>query len=117
MKKSEFAFNAFSEVIPERALDWETDEAGRVVIRVPKFRNRFAVRYLLPRLKHPWVRVHLDDRGSLVWKACDGKTRVMEIAHQLNARFGDAAEPALERTMRFIHILNQQKFIRIRQQP
>ncbi len=52
---------------PVRTLDWQTAESDRVILLVPKFKNSFLVRWILPRLKSSHFKVKLDAYGSCVW--------------------------------------------------
>lgn len=55
--------------------------------------------------------IHLDEHGSFVWLAIDGKKSVGDIAQELHARFGEAAEPLHERLSKYICILESYGFI------
>lgn len=56
-------------------------------------------------------KLHLDDYGSAVWKLCDGKTTVREIADVLSEQFGDAVDPLYPRLAEFLRILERNEFI------
>jgi hypothetical protein len=101
----------FLNLIPSRNLKWEHSDNGRIVLMVPKFRNRVAVKYLLPLLSKPNIRVHLDAFGSFVWQCCDGIQPIKIISEQLRKKFGETAEPADERTGQFIRLLNKEHFL------
>ncbi len=101
----------FSDLIPVKTIRWEKTEENQVVLLVPKFRSRFAVKYILPRLKKPDMRIKLDAFGSHVWMNCDGNQSVKNIADSLRAAYGSSAEPADQRTAQFIRTLSREKFI------
>lgn len=101
MKKKAEPVNVF-ELCPRQLVGWEPGENELVVVLVPKFRNRFAVKWVMPRLSKPYVRVKLDKLGSYTWKQCDGKTTVAEIADRMKNEFGEAAEPVDERVPAFV---------------
>lgn len=86
-------------------------DGDKVVILRPKFENRWLGRWLLSRMKNPYYRVRLDTYGSCVWKNCDGKTTVGEIAENLKERFGDSIEPVYQRLAFFLNQLWRGKFI------
>ena len=100
-KNSAEPANVF-ELCPRQLVGWEPGENDRVVVLVPKFRNRFAVKWVMPRLSKPYVRVKLDQLGSFTWKQCDGKTTVAEIADRMKKEFGETAEPVDERVPAFV---------------
>ncbi len=92
---------------PQRAVAWEEGENGRVIILVPKFRNRFLVQWLLPLLRSQYFRVKLDDLGSAIWRQCDGTTTVAAMGDSLLRQFGEQAEPVYERIGTFIRRLEK----------
>ncbi len=88
---------------PARRFGHETRD-GRVVVMVPKFRGR-ALAWLRPLLAAPDFRVRLDDEGSFVWGACDGRSTVLEIADRLHGRLGGDPHEVRERVARFVQRL------------
>jgi hypothetical protein len=78
---------AFAAAIPLRQHDFEEHPDGLVTVLVPKFTGRFASRFVIPLLKQPCIRMHLDAVGSAVWLACDGRTNVAELTTLVGARF------------------------------
>ena len=99
------------ELTPVQRVPWETGESGTVVVMVPKFRNPVLVRWLVPHLKFPNVRVKLDAPGSLVWKLCYGKTTVDEMADRMTAEFGDTETSAQERIRKFLLTLEKSDLV------
>ncbi len=97
---------------PQRLLDWEENADGKVVVLKPKFQNPVLQRYVLPRLRNPTYRIHLDEIGSFVWKRCDGGHTVGQILDEMRKEFGEQVEPALERLSLFLSQLFRGKFIR-----
>lgn len=71
--------------------------------------ERFSIRYL----KQPSVRkIKLDTFGSFVIKQTLANKTVEEISQCLSEQFGEEAEPALPRLMKFLEILESQEWIR-----
>ena len=95
------------ELTPLRNAKWETTEEGKVVVLVPKFKNPFLVKLVLPYLAKPFFRIKLDDIGSLIWKQCDGATSLSTIAESLKEKFGDAVEPVDDRINKFLNHLER----------
>lgn len=92
------------------AYTWDKDKKGNVVVHVVNkgFYNWIAQKFFKrPRVSH----ITLDHYGSFVWQQMDGKRDVYEIAQIVKKQFGTEAEPLLERLVRFIQILYQNKFI------
>jgi hypothetical protein len=98
---------------PVRSVPWESAGDGNVVLRAPKFRARLMVRFLVPRLKRPDVAVHLDETGSAVWRACDGKTTVLEVAGTVYAQLGGDRDALDARVAEFIRRLDREGLMRL----
>ena len=82
---------------------WDADKKGIVTVHVVNkgFYNWIAQKiFKKPRISH----IALDKYGSFVWQQMDGKRNVSE-------RFGKDAEPVVERLVKYIQILYQNKFI------
>lgn len=79
-----------------------TDNDGIVTIHIPKFKNKFLVKYLVPRLKKPEIKLKLDAFGSQVFREMDGEKRVSDIVNSLREVFGEKVEPAEDRLSKFI---------------
>ena len=100
------------DLIPERMRDYETQETGLISIIQPKFQNKFFMKYLAPRLKKPFFKVHLDEFGSKVWELCDGTKSIEQIGQILYKNYGEQVEPVYERLGTFFQYLYRLKFIR-----
>jgi len=101
------------ELKPLRNAKWEIAETGLAVILIPKFRNEFLVRYLLPFFAKKNFRVKLDAFGSFLWKHCDGLTNIQTIGERMKQEFGVAADPVYERLGRFLRKLEREGFVSI----
>jgi hypothetical protein len=99
------------ELRPARSARWEKGPDGRVTLRVPKFRNPLAVRWLVPLLARPDITVRLDDEGTFVWDRCDGGTTVLAIAEQLQRTVGGDADALVDRVTRFVARLARAEFV------
>lgn len=99
------------ELTPTRNVQWESDENQLVVLLIPKFKNRFTVKYFEPLLAKKHFRLKLDTFGSFVWNQADGNATVMAIGDKMKTHFGDSVEPVYERVGKFIHMLQREKFI------
>lgn len=113
MKKKDKKTVNLLELTPTQRVGWETSDNGTVVVLVPKFRNELVVKWLVPYLRVPNVRVKLDAMGSFVWKQCDGRTTVAEIADRMNAEFGDSASAAHERIRSFLLTLEKSDLVNL----
>ena len=89
---------------------WDADKKGIVTVHVVNkgFYNWLAQKlFKKPRVSH----IALDEYGSFVWQQMDGKRHVCEISKLVEEKFGDEAEPIVERLVKYIQILYQNKFI------
>ena len=107
LKKEETQAVNLWELKPLRIAKWETTEEGKVVVLVPKFKNPFLAKWILPFLAKPFFRIKLDDIGSLIWQQCDGATPISTIAETLRAKFGEAVDPVDERINKFLNHLER----------
>ncbi len=85
---------------PRRLLEWR-EEDGRCVLLRPRFGTSRPGRWLAGLSGDPYYRIRLDEVGTLIWKACDGRNSLAGIAGAMRAAFGDRVEPADERLARF----------------
>jgi hypothetical protein len=76
----------FDELVPLPQHHAEDEPDGRVTVLVPRFSGRWARRWVLPLFARQEVPLRLDELGSFVWRQCDGRTPVGEIATRLHAR-------------------------------
>ncbi len=97
---------------PRRLLEWR-EEDGRCVLLRPRFGTSRPGRWLAGLAGDPHYRIRLDEVGTLVWKACDGRTSLAEIARAMRAAFGDRAEPAEERLARFVRRMLKGRMIAV----
>jgi hypothetical protein len=62
-------------------------------------------------LAKPNIRVNLDERGSFVWRRCDGNTSVESIGEQMSRAFSEPLESSCDRIEKFIGQLGRNKFL------
>lgn len=109
-KKIDSSIN-YLELTPKRIYDHEMEDSGKISVLVPKFKNKFLVNFLMPRLKSPYIKAKLDDFGSLTWTEMDGTKNVQAISQSLTNKFGDKVQPVNERLTKFLTQLYQYNFI------
>ena len=101
----------FLDLTPYHVYNANIDEKGIVTILVPKFTNKFAVKFILPRLKSSHFNIKLDELGSQTWKMVDGKTNVAGLAEKLINIFGEKIQPVYERLTKFLTIMYLEGYI------
>ena len=98
---------------PMRIRHWESRDDQLITVLVPKFQNRWLVRWLMPRLAKPDFRVRLDALGSYIWQRCDGSLTVREIAESVSEEFQKETDPDFRRMALFVHRLACQELIQL----
>lgn len=99
------------ELKPRRNLEWESREGDLVTLVVPKFKNRWILRWFVPLLAKPNIRVKLDKFGSYLWRRCDGEATVKEIGEGMAAEFGEPLDSLYDRIGKFIQKLARDNFL------
>lgn len=89
---------------------WNQDETGRVTIQVV---NKGIFHTLAQKLlgKPAISYVHLDELGSFLWLLMDGTESLGKMAEQVEARFGEEAQPLYPRLVKYVQILESYGFI------
>lgn len=113
MFKKKENFNLL-ELHPFKNSNYEEND-GIIELLIPKFTNKFLVKYLVPKIKRKDFKVKLDDVGSAVWNLIDGNNSVAEIAVKLKAKFGpDFIQPE-ERVSKFLLELHKGNVINFKE--
>ncbi len=106
-----FPDDSFLAAIPVQALASEPGEQGNLILLRPKILSpRWG--WLLRMMKKPTYRVKLDDRGTAVWRACDGDRTVAGVIEVVAATFPEEADTTL-RTALFLRELVRGGFLRL----
>ena len=101
-----------NEIVPIRNVKWEKEENEKITLLKPKFTGEFSKKYIVPRMKYPYYKIHLDEVGTAVWNSIDGKRTAVEIGEKLQKDLGEKIEPVFERLGLFLATLKQNKFIK-----
>ncbi len=96
---------------PKRLLEWQEDDRGQVVILRPKLGKSRLARWCSSRFENPYYRIRLDKVGTLVWKSCDGNTKLSSILQSMRKHFGTDVEPAEDRLWRFLSTMRRSRLI------
>lgn len=98
-------------IVPRPLVSYEVKEDGKVTLLKPKFSSGFFKKYILPRMKRPFYKIHLDEIGSTVWMKIDGKKSAASIADELYEEFKEKIEPRYERLWVFLVSMKRGKLI------
>lgn len=105
----------FLQFVPIPEVQYELDENNETItLLIPKFRNKFVVKYLLPNKLNKPIPSTLDKFGSYVYKNLDGKRTIYEICELLKNKYGEEVEPVYERVSKFLGILYHHKLIKFK---
>ena len=99
------------ELKPQRNLQWEAREGDLVTLLIPKFKNKYLVKWFAPMLAKPNFKVKLDKFGSYVWSKCDGTMNVEQIGVAMAHQFGEPLESVYERIGKFLAKLARDKIV------
>ena len=111
MRVSESSEN-YLEKVPVRPenIAWKQDENGLVTLEIKNkgIANRIAQKLLKkPKISY----IHLDENGSFVWQIMDGEKNIVELGKEVEAKFGEKANPLYERLAKFFQILDSYGFV------
>lgn len=101
----------FMDYVPRRNKNyaWDADKKGKVTVHI-RWRGPYhkiaTVLFHKPAESH----IDLDEIGSFVWQAMDGKRTVYELSQELQEQFPDMEKP-VERLAQFLKILHNNQFI------
>ena len=112
MKKKNITEKNYLEKIPKRTsgIEWSKDENGLVVLHIE---NKGAFNKIAQKLfKKPKISyVHLDETGSFIWPLIDGEKNLIELGKEVEANFGEKANPLYERIAKYFQILDSYHFV------
>ena len=103
------------DVIPVRneTIVTEKNAEGLCVLGLPRFKNKWMQKHLIPKSISPYVRVTLEEHGTAVWNLIDGKRCVRDIIALLNTHFKQEEEYEA-RVTDFITRLHKDQLIKYR---
>ncbi|MCK4890661.1 MAG: PqqD family protein [Candidatus Aminicenantes bacterium] len=114
MKKSNLYF---TDQKPEKNINWETGDDGKIYLLKEKSRNKLMKRVIDLFGKNQFFRIHLDDTGTLVWKNINGKNSIKEIGDIVKKeKGGESFLHPEKRVEHFIALMLKNKFIKVRQE-
>jgi hypothetical protein len=92
----------------------EKKDDGNTVLIYPKNFTKFE-RWLHKKLGGPEeIRRPLDDKGTLIWSMCNGKSTFHDICNVLDDKYGVEIEPVTARVWKFLIILRDLGLIYLR---
>ncbi len=104
----------FFDLTPEKAFESTKDENGIVTIQIPRFDNNVIGRFLASKSTKDNIKAELDETGSIVWEAINGKNTVFDITKILRKKIGDIKQ-ADNRTVEYMKNLYDNSFINFKE--
>jgi len=102
-KRRSYSREEFLKLKPKRKdFEW-LEEEGKVKVKVPKFKSKIGKKFCKLLGRENVFTVNLDEKGSLIWKLCDGEHTVEEILRELEENFPD--EKDLDQRL-FLYLYN-----------
>lgn len=115
MKKDRDSLNLL-DLTPERHAEWlEDKESGNVWIQVKKFKHKSWEKFYGKLGAKPHIDIKMDEYGSWVWRAIDGKKNVKELGDALSEKYGEKVEPAHQRVCDLLEILEGKKWVKFKE--
>ena len=104
--------NNLLDYIPQThpAVTWSMSDDNRITLHVNNkgFYNRIAqILFKRPKVSH----IELDEYGSVVWNNITGQITVEELGKRLKIKFGEKVESLYERLVKYLIILQNNRFI------
>ncbi|AYF54017.1 PqqD family protein [Clostridium botulinum] len=108
-------FNNLLEFIPFKNISYisELQEENNNITIVIERKSKID-KILLKILKkaHKELYVHLDEIGSFIWRSIDGKKNILNLCEMFMEEYNVDKGEAINRTVYFIKILKNNKFIK-----
>jgi hypothetical protein len=103
------------DLIPVRRHEHQTDDSGKVKLVVPKFEKAWMRRFFISGHRKDHFTISLDEMGSEIWLEIDGKATVKELCDRIRQKHENPLDELEERTVKFISVLYEQRYITFRQ--
>lgn len=102
-------------MIPVRNVEEFTREGDVYTLLIPKFKNQWMQKWLIPPRRSKHFRIHLDATGSRVWDLIDGRRDTASICNLLTDTMPDdppeSADQMALRVTEFLRRLYKNRFI------
>ena len=103
------------DMIPECLHGYEEKEDGTIQVLLPRFQWKKKKKWLLPRMKRPYIKILLDSMGTLVWKNIDGNKTVYQISKKICEIMGEKEDENWHRRMAiFFQMLKRRDLIKFK---
>ncbi len=101
----------FLKLIPERNVEFEEEDNGKITLILEKTKNPIIKAIINFFNRSQFFRIHLDEKGSFIWKLIDGKKNMEKIIEKIVEKFGE--EDSITNRLKVFFIqLEKSKFIK-----
>ena len=102
-------------MIPVRNVENFTREGDKYTLLIPKFKNQWMQKWMIPPRRSKHFRIHFDETGSKVWDLIDGKRDTAAICNSLQNALPDSNPESDDhialRVTEFLRRLYKNRFI------
>ena len=107
----------FLDFVPERNIQWETDEKGRIILLKEKSRIKIVKKLVSVFNKEQFMKIHLDKTGSEVWGKIGGGKNILEICNEIRSENNSDIPQLEERVSYFLRLMENNNFDVIKKKP
>ncbi len=107
----------FLDFLPERNIQWETDEKGIIILLKEKSRIKLIKKLVSVFNRDQFMKIHLDKTGSDVWKRIDGRKNILEICKEIRFENNSDIPRLEERVSYFLRLMEKNNFVVIKKKP
>lgn len=104
--------NEWLATIPVKNCDYFKDANGNITLKALKSGNAILQNIIARISRSPHFKIKLDERGSFIWKHCDGKHSIGAICRLLEDEFGDEVKPTADRTVELFKNLYHYRLVK-----
>jgi hypothetical protein len=104
----------YLELIPVRRFESQEDPIReQIVVLMPRYRDFLFGRLVQPHLGpgKRFLRIPLEDRGSFLWRLCDGQRTVADLTAAFTDQFPADTDDAPRRVSIYLHAMYDNGFI------
>lgn len=100
---------------PIPKVEFEHRDDGTISLLIPRFKNGFAQKILIPKNKSQYIRANLDTLGSRTYILANGERTVFEIANILQEQSSEEIEDVMMRVSKFFGALYSNHLIEFKE--
>jgi hypothetical protein len=101
----------FLNLTPYRKVEYEVMENSLIRLLIPRFKSKFAQKYLIPKFQSKFIYANLDEIGSACFQLIDGFKNVYEISNKMRENFGESIEPVYDRVAKYMGNMHRTGFL------